>query len=189
MRFMARRTDFEKLALPHLDAVYRAAMALCGQRDRAEDLVQATFAKALTSFASYEEGTNCKAWLLQILRRTWLDELRHARVVGVTVRVDELALPARDCDEALVWAGPEAMLESFSDEQVIAALVQLPDEQRMSLFLTDVAGLSGDEAAEIMDVPVGTIKSRTCRARAALRTALAAHAKDMGFGKNGHGTP
>jgi RNA polymerase sigma-70 factor (ECF subfamily) len=185
---MAHRADFEKLALPHLDAVYRTAMAICGQRDRADDLLQATFAKALAGFASYEEGTNCKAWLLQILRRTWLDELRHERVVGPTVAVDTLPLPAEDNEEEPVWADPVAILESFSDEQVIAALMELPDDQRMSMFLTEVAGLSGDEAAEIMAVPVGTIKSRTCRARAALRKTLAAHAKDMGFGKNGHGT-
>jgi RNA polymerase sigma-70 factor (ECF subfamily) len=186
---MAQRADFENRALPHLDAVYRAALAICGRRDRADDLVQATFAKALAGFASYEDGTNCKAWLLQILRRTWLDELRHERVVGPTVPVETLSLPAEDSYEEPLWANPVALLESFSDEQVIAALLELPGDQRMSLFLTEVAGLSGNEAAEIMDVPVGTIKSRTCRARAAMRRALAAHAKDLGFGKNGHGTP
>lgn len=186
---MAHRADFEKLALPHMDAVYRTAVALCGQRDHAEDLVQATFAKALASFATFADGTNCRAWLMQILRRTWLDELRHLRVVGPSLRIDEVELPAKDCDPAPTELNPEAILGSFSDEQVIAALLELPEEQRMSLFLTEVAGLSGDEAAEIMDVPVGTIKSRTCRARAALRKVLASYAKDMGFGKNGHGTP
>ena len=186
---MAHRADFENLALPHMDAVYRAAVALCGQRDRAEDLVQVTFVKALTSFASYEEGTNCKAWLLQILRRTWLDELRHLRVVGASLQIDKVEVPAKDCAQEPTGLDLEAVLERFSDEQVIAALMELPDDQRLALFLTDVAGLTGDEAAEIMDVPVGTIKSRTCRARAALRESLASHAKDMGFGKNGHGTP
>ena len=186
---MAHRADFEKTALPQMDAVYRAAVALCGRREHAEDLVQTTFTKALASFGSFEEGTNCKAWLLQILRRTWLDELRHLRVAGPALPIDEVQLAARDCDPEPTDLDPAAILESFSDEQVIAALLDLPEDQRMSLFLTDVAGLSGDEAAEIMDVPVGTIKSRTCRARAALRRALASHAKDMGFGKNGHGTP
>jgi RNA polymerase sigma-70 factor (ECF subfamily) len=178
---MADSVNFEKLALPHLDAVYRAAVALCGQRDVADDLVQATFAKALAGFGSYQEGTDCRAWLLQILRNTWRDELRHRRVVGHVLPIDELAVPAKEESEEPVWTDSRAVLESFSDEQVIAALMTLPEEQRLALFLADVLQIEQDEAARIMDVAVGTIKSRTSRARRVLRKVLKDHARDMGI--------
>jgi RNA polymerase sigma-70 factor, ECF subfamily len=178
---MANVADFEKTALPHIDAVYRAALAICGRQDTAEDLVQAAYAKALAAFASYEAGTNCRAWLLQILRRTWLDELRHRRVAGPAVAIDDREVAAKDEAEEPVWTDPAGVLECFSDEQVIAALLALPEDQRLALLLTEVMELSHDEVAEIMGVAAGTIKSRTSRARAAMKKVLAAHARDLGF--------
>jgi RNA polymerase sigma-70 factor, ECF subfamily len=178
---MANRADFEKTALPHLDVVFRAALVMSGQRATADDLVQATFAQALAAFASYREGTNCRAWLLRILRNTWYDELRHRRVVGPVAQIDELEVAAGDRADEPVWDEPRAVLESFSDEQVIAALLALPEDQRLALYLTEVAEMTLDEAAAIMDVAAGTIKSRTSRARATLKKALAAHARDLGF--------
>ena len=135
----------------------------------------------MAAFASYREGTNCRAWLLRILRNTWYNELRHRQIVGPVARIDELEVAAGDSADEPLWDNPRAVLESFSDEQVIAALVQLPEDQRLALYLTEVAQLTLDEAAAIMDVAAGTIKSRTCRARAALRKILAAHARDLGF--------
>ncbi len=73
---------FEEIALPYLDAVYRAAVALCGLRQEADDLVQDTFLKAFERFELFQPGTNCKAWLLQILRNTWIDDARCKTAVG-----------------------------------------------------------------------------------------------------------
>ncbi len=70
---------FEEIALPYLNAVYRAAVALCGRRQEADDLVQDTFLKAFERFELFQPGTNCKAWLLQILRNTWIDRLRRKK--------------------------------------------------------------------------------------------------------------
>ncbi len=178
---MANISEFENTATPYVDAVYRTAFALSGRQEKAEDLTQDTFAKALERFDSFRLGTNCKAWLLRILRNTWIDELRHMRVVGPQVAINEAILPAPEHAEKTVWTSAADILDNFSDEEVIRAMRQLPDEQRLTAFLIDVEQLSHEEVAEITDVAVGTVKSRTSRARAALRQMLLAHARDLGF--------
>ena len=182
---MADRKDFEGLAVPHLSSVYRAALVFCGQEAVAQDLAQATFLKALERFGTFREGSNCKAWLFQILRNTWIDELRHRKVTGNPLPLEEalVAGPAKagDEDETTAWPDARDVLEKFSDPQVIKALAELPEPQRLVLFLVDVEQLNHDEAAEICGVAVGTIKSRTSRARATLRGRLWAHAKDLGL--------
>ena len=167
--------------MPHLDVAFRAAYALCGRAEQAEDLVQTAFVKALERFDSFQMGTNSKAWLLRILRNTWIDGLRHRRVVGPQVSVDEISLAEPAQPEPTVWSNAEDILENFADEDVIRALKGLSDEHRLTLFLVDVEQLSHDEVAKIMDVAIGTVKSRSSRARAALRQKLLAHAKDLGL--------
>lgn len=178
---MSRREEFEETAVPHLDAVYRAAVALAG-RQMAEELVQRTFLKGLERFDTFRRGTNCRAWLLQILRNTWFDELRHRKVVGPTAQVEELPLAASEATaEETEWTDADDLLQNFSDEQVIEAMEELSAEQRLTLFLTDVEEMDQQTIAEIMGVAVGTIKSRASRAREALRHRLEAHARDLGF--------
>jgi RNA polymerase sigma-70 factor (ECF subfamily) len=169
--------------MPHLDAVYRAAVALCRHGQEAEDLVQMTYAKALERFDSFEPGSNCRAWLLQILRNTWIDELRHRKVVGTVVSIDEgqPAIADPPHTQEPVWTNARDVLENFSDDEVRRALGELPDDQRLTLFLVDVEGLSQEEAAQVTGVPAGTVKSRTSRAREALKQKLMAHARDLGL--------
>ncbi|MFP4105008.1 MAG: sigma-70 family RNA polymerase sigma factor [Phycisphaerae bacterium] len=178
---MADVKDFQKIAMPHLDSVFRAALAKTRNRTTAEDLTQTTFAKALQRFDTYREGSNCKAWLMRILHNTWIDQLRHRKVVGPEVPVEEELIEQDEPVEPTSWSDASDMLENFSDEQVIRALGELPEDQRMTLFLIDVEGLSQEEVAEITDVPVGTVKSRTSRARSALKERLHEHAIDLGF--------
>ena len=178
---MADRSEFENAAMPYVDAVYRTAFALCGRQEKAEDLAQDTFTKALERFDSFQIGTNCKAWLLRILRNTWIDELRHRKIVGPRLSLDEALLAETPREEETAWTNAADILENFSDEDVIRAMKQLPDEQRLTLFLVDVEQLDHEEVAAIMDVAVGTVKSRSSRARSALRAKLLAHAKDLGL--------
>ena len=173
---MADRKDFERIAMPHLDAVYRTAVALAGTGPAADDLAQATFVKALERFKTFREGTNVKAWLLRICRNTRIDQIRHKKIVGQELPLDESQLPAERIEEA-----PADLLERFSDEQVIAALLELPVEQRMAILLVDVEKLSHAEAAKVLEVAPGTVKSRASRGRARLRAKLAEHAKDLGI--------
>jgi len=178
---MADRSKFESIALAHLDAVYRAAVALCSNHQDAQDLVQVTFLKAFERFESFDRGSNCKAWLLTILRNKWVDQIRHKRVIGKVLPIEEEMVAEPQQNEETAWSNSRDLLENFSDEQVIKALQELPDEQRLSLFLIDVEQLSQMDVAEIMSVPVGTVKSRTSRARAILKKKLLSHAKEMGF--------
>jgi len=180
-RELKTKQGFEQAALPYLDNVYRAAVALCGRADEAEDLVQATFVKAWERFETFTPGTKCKAWLFQILRNIWIDQLRHKKVVGTAVPLDE-ALVAEESDvEDTVWSDAQDLLENFSDEQVIQAMKSLPDDQRLTLFLVDVEQLSQQEVAAITDVAVGTVKSRASRARNELKKRLLPYARQMGF--------
>ncbi len=178
---MADRSEFENTATPYVDAVYRAAFALSRRQEKAEDLTQDTFTKALERFDSFQLGTNCKAWLLRILRNIWIDRLRHLRVVGPQVAIDEAVVSKPEQAEKTAWTNAADIMDNFSDKQVIHAMRQLTDEQRLTVFLVDVEQLSHEEVADITDVAVGTVKSRSSRARAALKQTLLTHARDLGF--------
>jgi RNA polymerase sigma-70 factor (ECF subfamily) len=178
---MANRQEFEELALPHLDTVYRVALSLCRDPATADDLAQTTFLKAWRSFDSYRRGTNIKAWLLRILRNRWIDVLRHRKVVGPTAAVEEQLVSDRQHATETEWNDAEDLLQNFGDEQIIEAMQELPEEQRLTLFLLDVEGLSQEEVAEITDVAVGTVKSRSSRARRMMKERLTEHARDLGF--------
>ncbi len=175
--------SFEEVALPHLDSVFRAAYALCGKANDAEDLVQMTFLKAMEKFGSFKSGTNCKAWLLTILRNSWIDELRHKKYSKHSVPLDENLLDEQPQAEETAWTNAEDLLDNFSDEQIIRALGQLPDDQRLTLFLMDVEQYSQEDVAQITGVAVGTVKSRTSRARSILKQQLEKYSKDMGYSR------
>ena len=140
-----------------------------------------TFFNCFERFESFSKGTNCKAWLLRILRNKWIDLLRHRGIVGQVLQIDESVISGREQRDGIKYSNCDDLLENFSDEQIIKALKSLPPQQRFPLFLVDVERLSHEEAAEIMDVPVGTIKSRTSRARTILKQKLFSHAKEMGL--------
>jgi RNA polymerase sigma-70 factor (ECF subfamily) len=182
-----RNRRFSEVVLPHLDAVYRAAVALAGQGPGAEDIAQATLLKALEALDSFAKGTNCKAWLLRILRNTWIDVLRRRQTAGTPLPLEEDLLPAPPAPPepaetlGLLQANGQALLESFADEDVIKALTELPADQRLTLYLVDVEQMDHREVAGVMGVPVGTVKSRASRARAVLKQRLLAKAKDLGF--------
>jgi RNA polymerase sigma-70 factor (ECF subfamily) len=178
---MADRQEFEQEAMPYATDLYRAALAMCRDTNLAEDLVQTTMVKALKRFGSFRSGSNIKAWLMRILHNTWIDQLRHRKVVGPTVPVEEQLLESGSDETGEYWSDPQDMMENFSDEQVIQALGELPPEQRITLYLSDVEELSQEEVAEITDVAVGTVKSRTSRARDLLRDRLQSYAREMGI--------
>ena len=172
---------FEEIALPSLDVVYRTAVALSGRRHEADDLVQETFLKAFERFESFQPGTNCKAWLLQILRNTWFDRLRRKKIAGQALPLEEEIVAEQSHDYETIWSNAEDLIENFTDEQVIKALSELPEDQRLTLFLIDVEQLSQKEVAEITGVATGTVKSRTSRGRAVLKGKLASYAREMGL--------
>jgi RNA polymerase sigma-70 factor (ECF subfamily) len=115
------------------------------------------------------------------LRNTWIDRLRRKKIRGHALPLEEQIIAERSHDNEIVWSNPEDLIENFSDEQVIRALSELPEDQRLTLFLIDVEQLSQKEVAQITGVAAGTVKSRTSRGRAVLKGKLASYAKEMGL--------
>ena len=170
---------FYDLLWPQASAVLRAAQVLCGGNvAEAEDLAQETMLKGFRAIERFEPGTDSKAWLFAILRNARVDRLRSSASSAGHVRLDDL--PEEPADQEVteptspeaVREDPQVVLERFSDRQVIEALQSLPEEIRWTLLLIDVEGLDQKEAAEVLDVPVGTIKSRAHRGRAMLKEKL-----------------
>jgi RNA polymerase sigma-70 factor (ECF subfamily) len=176
-----RRTEFEAEVLVHLDALFGLALRLTGgDEPGAEDLVQESMLKAYRSWDRFETGTNSRAWLMTILRNTFINHYRKQKSRPVPVDYEELA--ERPASSVLYKADPEGRLfRGVMDEEVIAAIDQLPEDFRVVVVLSDVEGLSYQEVADLVDVPVGTVKSRLFRARRRLQERLYDYAVDMGY--------
>jgi len=179
---------FERLAWPLLPVLLRAAQCMTHRDDQAEDLVQETMIKAMRAIDRFEEGSDMKAWLLTIQRRTFIDLYRsqkHQRAERslsddtVPEPADDAGHTAGEFDEQ--WDQPEQLLNRFDDEQIVEALRSLPDEIRWTLLLVDVEQLGQRQAAEVLDVPSGTIKSRAHRGRGMLRDKLYGLARQRGW--------
>jgi RNA polymerase sigma-70 factor (ECF subfamily) len=139
--------------------------------------------KAYRSIHQLRPGTDARAWLLTILRHARTDRVRAASATAGTLSLSDLpqepAAAAAAAESAgpgtrAVAADPDVLLEAFSDAEVIAALGRLPEEIRWTLLLVDVEGMDHAEAAGVLGVPVGTIKSRAHRGRQMLRDQLKA---------------
>jgi RNA polymerase sigma-70 factor (ECF subfamily) len=170
----SRRDDhplagFEELAMPLFDSLYNFARWLVHNSNDAEDLIQETYLKAFRSFASFQPGTNFRAWIFQILRNTFLNS-RSRLDRRMTVAMDS----EQDGPELAVdTETPEKILINHSTfQQVQRALYDLPVHYRETLLLCEVEEMSYQEIAEILSIPTGTVMSRLARARKAVRKSL-----------------
>jgi RNA polymerase sigma-70 factor, ECF subfamily len=155
--------------MPLFDALYNFAHWLTQNREAAEDLVQETYVKALKGFASFQQGTNFRAWMYRILRNTFLTS-RTGLAVTRTVALEsedegQVVAVSRETPESL-------LLEQVGQQQVRVALDQLPVLFREILLLCDVEDMSYQEIADTLSIPIGTVMSRLHRARKALRAVL-----------------
>lgn len=178
------RERFYQVVWPHRAMLLRMAFILSGRQADAEDLAQETMLKAFRSIEQFRDGTEAAAWLMTILRNTRIDRLRQLQRQQPTVNLDGLDETIEADEEPAVeegWERPQELLESFSDQRMIDALAALPEEIRWTLLLVDVQQLDQKDAAEMLAVPVGTIKSRLHRGRAMLRAALASTACSRGL--------
>jgi len=176
---------FEATALPFAAALYNKALYLLRRPEGANDLVQETYLRAYRNFASFKEGTNCKAWLLTILYSIFINKYRKRQREPEVVSLDQMdgifhhTLADKNwetdfaamTDPAADWQGP----------QVRQALDNLPESFRSAILMVDVEGLTYEEAAAAMTCPVGTLRSRLFRARRMLFVELHSYAQDMGF--------
>lgn len=179
---------FYERVWPHRATVLRVARILVRGNADAEDLAQETLLRAYRGLHALRDDSDVRAWLLTILRHARVDFLRSKDRAPDAVSLDAAAdQPSRGADEdpadasVATWDKPEEILNGFSDQQVIEALQKLPEDIRLTLLLVDVEQLDHADAARILDVPVGTVKSRTHRGRGMLRAALLPVAREMGM--------
>src|SRR5713226_7325537 len=160
---------FEELAMPLFDSLYNFARWLVHTQNDAEDLVQETYLKALRSFASFQPGTNFRAWIVQILRNTFLSscsKLERRMTVAMDSQEDFPVLLATSVT-------PESLLvERSGNDAVRCVIEQLPVIFREVIVLCDIEDASYREIAEILSIPIGTVMSRLARARKAVRESL-----------------
>ena len=164
--------SFESEALPFHADLYRLAKWLLRNQAEAEDLVQETFVEALRSFHRFEQGTNCRAWLIKIMYHLLSKRRRESnrlRVVGdVDEQIAETVLPAASGD--------------LGGEEVLNALKRLPQHYQEVVILSDVEELNYKEIADALSIPIGTVMSRLSRGRSLLRSELGNYARSLGIG-------
>ena len=162
----------------HMDGLYGAAMRLTRNPSDAEDLVQETYLKAYRAFATFQEGTNLRAWLYRILTNTFINTYRSKKRRPDETAFDEvedLYLYRRFGGLEAAQVGRSAedeLLDWFSEPEVKDAIEALPEQFRMAVLMADVEGFSYKEIAEILDVPIGTVMSRLHRGRKAMQRSL-----------------
>ncbi len=168
------RVRFEEEVLELSDQVYRVARRLVSSREEAEDLVQDTYARAFRSWRSYTPGTNLRAWLLRILTNLNIDRGRREQRTPATQPMEEgdYFLYNR-LEESSGSNDEERVADRLSQEGVVQALSAVPHDFRDVIVLVDIGDFSYQEAAQILDIPIGTVMSRLHRGRRVLKSGLA----------------
>ena len=179
-----RRKRFEDEALPHLDSLYTMAIRLARNPDDANDLLQETVLRAYRFFHQFESGTNCRAWMFTILFNNFRNGYRKSSREQPAASADEFdrKVESQSMLTDPAASNPEAMLSGQRMEgEVESALGGLPAEFREAILLVDVEELSYHEVSGVLDIPIGTVKSRVSRGRAMLRDTLTSFAKERGI--------
>jgi RNA polymerase sigma-70 factor, ECF subfamily len=179
------RVRFEEEALQLSDQVYQVARRLAGSREEAEDLVQETYARAFRAWRSFEPGTNLRAWLFRILTNLNIDRGRKIQRSPDTQPLEETdyflynKLEESTTDQNL---GERRVVERLSQDDAVTALAELPHDFRDVVLLVDLADFTYSDAAQILDIPIGTVMSRLHRGRRILKRSLADSAAEDGGG-------
>jgi len=174
---------FEQEALKYLDELFASAMRMTRQKEAAEDLISEVYAKAWKSFGQFEPGTNLRAWLYKILTNTYINHYRHKQRQPLMVELDRPEGPDQgsggDLYDKILGASkspfenPDQVLANrILDQDLKQAIESLPDEFRLAVLLSDVQNFSYQEIADILDVPIGTVRSRLWRGRRLLQKVL-----------------
>lgn len=173
-----RKKEFESTALPHMDAIYNAALRMSIDSIEAEDLLQDTYLRAYRFFDKFKQGTNLKAWLFEILKNVFINKYRDLLKTPALCSIENAEAEGELADERT----PEEEIPGglFTDP-VAAAIQTLTAEQRQAIFLADLEGFSYKEISEIIDCPIGTVMSRLHRGRKILRESLGAYAQSYGY--------
>ena len=177
-----KQQEFNDEIIPHLDSLYNFGLRLTADPSDAEDLVQDTIVKAFRFFDSYEKGTNAKAWLFRILKNSFINNYRKNLKKPQEVDYDEVSsfyenIRAERTDTSDL---EHLIFRDLMDDNFTKALSKLPEDFRTVVLLCDVDGFTYEEISNMLDVPIGTIRSRLHRGRNLLKTELYEYAKTHG---------
>lgn len=179
-----KKERFEAEALLHLNSLYNMSLRLTRNEEDAKDLVQETFYKAYKFFHQFQQGTSIKAWLFKILKNSYINVYRKKVRQPEMIEYDKVAPfislikdDKNDNKEEI----EKKVLDKLLDDEITAALNKLPDEFRMVVLLSDLEGLSYKEISDIMECPIGTVRSRLSRGRRILQKVLLDYALKEGI--------
>lgn len=177
-------TIFDQEFMPHINSMYNFAFRLTTDEDEAKDLVQDTYLKAFRFINSFQRGTNAKAWLFRILKNSFINDYRKKSKEPAKVDYQEVETfynsDEADADNITVDLRVDSVQEMIGDE-VANALNSLAVDFRTVIILCDIEGFTYEEMAKILDIPIGTVRSRLHRARNLLKEKLKSYAKTMGY--------
>ena len=178
-----KNTIFNEEFMPHLEAMYNFAYRLTLNQDDAKDLVQDTYLKAYRFIESFEKGTNAKAWLFRILKNSFINDFRKRSKQPSKVDYQEVETyyNSDDVDEKMTIDLRAETVQDMIGDEISNALNSLDVDFRTVIILCDLEGFKYDEMAKILDIPIGTVRSRLHRARNLLKEKLNSYAKSMGY--------
>ena len=178
-----KQKDFNEEIIPHLDALYNFGLRLTADPNDAEDLVQDTIVKAYRFFSSYEKGTNAKAWLFRILKNSYINNYRKKSKKPQQVDYDEVATfyETIRAERTETSDLEDKMFRELIDDDISNALDEIPEDFRTVVLLCDVEDFTYEEIANMLDVPIGTIRSRLHRGRNLLKAQLTEYASKRGY--------
>jgi RNA polymerase sigma-70 factor (ECF subfamily) len=178
-----RQNIFNNEFMPHINSMYNFAYRLTLDQDDAKDLLQDTYLKAYRFIDSFQQGTNAKAWLFRILKNSFINDYRKKSKEPSKVDYQEVEsyYNSEDVDRQIT---PDLRVEALRDmigDEISNALNSLDVDFRTVIILCDLEGFKYDEMAKILDIPIGTVRSRLHRARNLLKERLSTYAKQMGY--------
>ena len=174
---------FDKEFMPHINAMYNFAYRLTFDEDDSKDLVQDTYLKAYRFINSFERGTNAKAWLFRIMKNSFINDFRKKSKEPAKVDYQEVETfyNSDDVDKAITTDLRVETVQDMMGDEISNALNSLDVDFRTVIILCDLEGFKYDEMAKILDIPIGTVRSRLHRARNLLKEKLRDYANKMGF--------
>ncbi|MEM9327631.1 MAG: sigma-70 family RNA polymerase sigma factor [Bacteroidota bacterium] len=172
--------------MPHIDSMYNFAYRLTFDEDDSKDLVQDTYLKAYRFVRSFQQGTNAKAWLYRILKNSFINDFRKKSKEPAKVDYQEVEnfYNSDDVDDNKTVDLRTDTVKDMIGDEVSNALNSLAIDFRTVIILCDLEGFTYEEMAKILDIPIGTVRSRLHRARNLLKEKLKSYAHEMGFGKS-----
>ncbi len=174
---------FDKEFLPHIDSMYNFAYRLTFDEDDAKDLVQETYLKAFRFINSFEQGTNAKAWLFRILKNSFINDFRKRSKEPSKVDYQEVETfyNSEDTEMSATTDLRVETVQHMIGDEISNALNSLAVDFRTVIILCDLEGFTYEEMAKILDIPIGTVRSRLHRARNLLKEKLQSYAESMGY--------